>query len=248
MKKNTDGLVISTGTGGKKQLVRESALTIKVQGQTVSVGRKRGVDLVFVIDTTGSMSDKIKGLLDSCERFVEEFAGLGLDHRMAVVAFGDLTVPEDKISIVEFTNSITTIKTALRRIPRYSGGGNEGESSLETIQHALSLPFRLSVVKALVLITDEPALQHRLSPEKIIGRMTEGEYLAFVVSPPEPYYRAMAAKTGGLWYLVSDSVDLESLLDMFRSLASKLSTVVSDVYKLADGSVKTYLQLKAPDR
>jgi len=248
MKKSTDGLVISIGTGDKKQLVRDSALTVKVQGQAVSVGRQRGVDLVFVIDTTGSMSDKIEGLLESCERFVGEFAELGLDHRMAVVAFGDLTVPEDRISVVKFTDRIETIKSALRKIPRYSGGGNEGESSLEAIQHALSLPFRPSVVKALVLITDEPALQHRLSAEKIIRQLTDGEYLTFVVSPPEPYYKAMATKTGGLWYVISASVDFDSLLDMFRSLASKLSTVVSDVYKLADGSVKNYLQLKAPGK
>jgi len=246
--KNSDDLVISFGTGERKQIVQDKALTVKVAGQTVSVGSPRGVDLVFVIDTTGSMSDKITGLLESCERFVVEFCELGLDHRMAAVAFGDLTVPGDRISIVKFTNSIATIKSALAKIPRYSGGGNEGESSLEAMDHALNLPFRAEVVKAVVLITDEPALQLKFSAESIVRRLGEGEYLAFVVSPDEPYYRAMAKKTGGKWYAISSSVNLESILEMFKNLASQLSTVVSEVYRLGDGSLKQYLQLKPPDR
>ncbi len=248
MNKKAGDLQITIGTGGNKRLVRDAGLTMRVQGQSVPLRRQRSVDLVFVIDTTGSMSDKIEGLLHSCQEFVADFAGLGLDYRIAVVAFGDLTVPEDRVSVFKFASDVSTIKSVLQRIPRYSGGGNEGESSLEAIHEALSLPFRPDVVKAIVLITDEPALQHHLSADSIIQKLVQGEHMTFVVSTADQYYKTMAARTGGMWYLISANVSFQLILDMFRDLAAKLSTAVSDVYKLGDGSVMKYLQLKAPDK
>ena len=108
----------------------------------------RGVDLVFVIDTTGSMSDKIESLLATCSRFVEDFNALRLNHRIAIVSFGDLRVPGDRIQNTAFTADVEVTKKSLRHIPRNSGGGNEGESSLEALERALSLPFRSDAVKA----------------------------------------------------------------------------------------------------
>jgi hypothetical protein len=49
-------------------------------------------DLVFVIDTTGSMNDKIDGLIESCQSFVDKLAAKRIDWAAAVVGFGDLTV------------------------------------------------------------------------------------------------------------------------------------------------------------
>src|SRR5581483_3041909 len=111
--------------------------------------RGKRVDLVFVIDTTGSMSDKIKGLLQTCAKFVDRFARLQMDARLAVVAFGDLTVKNDKIVATGFTTSIQTTKNSLQKIPRFSGGGNRGESSLEALQKAMALGFRDEVAKVL---------------------------------------------------------------------------------------------------
>ena len=96
---------------------------------------------MFVIDTTGSMSDKIKGLLQTCAKFVDRFSRLQMDSRIAIVAFGDLTVKTDKIVATGFTNQIETTKTSLKKIPRFSGGGNRGESSLEALQKAMALGF-----------------------------------------------------------------------------------------------------------
>src|SRR5512139_3393619 len=118
-------------------------------------GGERGVDLVFVIDTTGSMSDKIESLLATCSRFADDFNALQLNHRIAIVSFGDLRVPGDKIQNTVFTGNVEVTKKSLRNIPRNSGGGNQGESSLEALERAISLPFRPDVVKAIVLITDE---------------------------------------------------------------------------------------------
>ncbi len=208
----------------------------------------RGVDLVFVIDTTGSMSDKIESLLATCSRFVEDFNALRLNQRIAIVSFGDLRVPGDKIQNTAFTAEVEVTQRSLRNIPRNNGGGNEGESSLEALERALTLPFRSDAVKAIVLITDEAADQQRLKADDMIGRLTEREMLVFVASPPHKYYQRMALRNGGQWYRISAHTRFNELLDLFRNLARTVSQVVSDVYQVGDGSVANYLRLKPPER
>jgi hypothetical protein len=242
------GLVISVGKADKKQVIQHTGPKIKVQGREVSAAGGREIDVVFAIDTTGSMSDKIEGLLATCNRFVDELSKLGLAHRLAVVAFGDLTVPGDDITVFKFTEDIQRVKATLASIPRYGGGGNSGESSMEAVDKALALAFRPGAVKALILITDEPALQHNFRASDITRRLVQSEMLTFVVSPAEDYFQEMAQKTGGTWYQVSAGTDFTGLLEMFKKLAVKLSSVVADVYQLGNGSVSKYLQIKAPGK
>jgi Mg-chelatase subunit ChlD len=208
----------------------------------------RKLDLVFVIDTTGSMSDKIDGLLQTCTKFVDEFAALQLQHRIAVVAFGDLRVRGDKIVRTDFTSNVEVTKKSLKNIPRYKGGGNKGESSLEAIDKALELPFDEDAVKALILITDEPAHQKHLKASEMSGRLAEREFLVFVVSPPIDYFKAMAKRNGGRWYKVAADTDFSDLLQMFRDMASRVSHVVSDVHEYGEGSVAKYLMLNPPEK
>src|SRR2546429_3303896 len=155
---------------------------------------KARADLVFVIDTTGSMNDKIDGLIESCQSFVDRLASRRIDWVAAVVGFGDLTVEGDRIVATPSSSSRDRVKALLRGLPRYSGGGNEGESSLEALQAALSQPgYRPGAMKVLVLITDEPALQRTLRPSTITGALREAGAMTFVLSPKVNYFRSMAA-------------------------------------------------------
>lgn len=211
--------------------------------------RGKSVDLVFVIDTTGSMSDKIKGLLQTASKFIDRFGMLRMDSRIAIVAFGDLTVKGDKIVATSFTPRLETTKASLQKIPRYSGGGNRGESALEALQKAMALDFRENVVKVLLLLTDEPALQNRnLKIGDVMEQLREREMLTFVVSTPEKYYKEMAAQTGGKWYKISANTDFTDLLEMFGDIATKVSETVADVYRLGDGKVSDYMRLNPPEK
>lgn len=207
-----------------------------------------GADLVFVIDTTGSMSDKIDGLLATCARFTQEFAALRLNHRIAVMAFGDLNVPGDRIQVTGFTDNLDTTLKSLRNIPRFGGGGNEGESSLEAMEKAIGLPYRSGAVKVLILITDEPAHQRRLKASEITARLAQGEFLVFTVTPPYNYFKEMAARNGGRWYRISASTDFTDLLKIFEQVARHVSQAVSDVYRLGDGRVSGYLKTRPPEK
>ena len=50
------------------------------------------------------MSDKIESLLATCSRFADDFNALHLNHRIAIVSFGDLRVRGDKIQNTAFTS------------------------------------------------------------------------------------------------------------------------------------------------
>ena len=211
--------------------------------------KKARADLVFVIDTTGSMNDKIDGLIESCQSFVDRLATRHIDWVAAVVGFGDLTVEGDRIVATPFSSSADRVKALLRGLPRYSGGGNEGESSLEALQAALDQPgYRPDTVKVVVLITDEPALQRRLRPATMSGRLREAGAIAFVLSPNIKYFRSMATDTGGQWWNVDSGGDFSKILDVFDKIATKVASTVAAVHKLAGGNVKEYLSLPPSSR
>lgn len=219
------------------------APSIRIKGQVSNLNPTAQVDLVFVIDTTGSMSDKIAAILRTCSSFVDDFAALGLDSRLGLVAFGDLTVPGDRIDVFPFTHDIDAFRQQLMQVTRFSGGGNEGESAVEALESILGLEFRHGAVKAAVLITDEPALGGSERVTLVADRLRSQEILTYALTPSLRYYQEIAAKTGGHWAVITASADLTALLQLFQELAGRVSKVVADVHRLAGGSVSRYLQL-----
>jgi Mg-chelatase subunit ChlD len=218
----------------------------------MEIGRdsaKARADLVFVIDTTGSMNDKIDGLIETCQSFVDRLAARHIDWVAAVVGFGDLTVEGDRIVATPFSSSAERVKALLRGLPRYSGGGNEGESSLEALQAALDQRgYRPDAMKVVVLITDEPALQHKLRPATMTGRLREAGAIAFVLSPNIKYFRSMATDTGGQWWKVESGGDFSQILAIFDRIATKVAATVANVHKLTGGNVKEYMSLPPSTR
>jgi von Willebrand factor type A domain len=228
------------GTPGEAKVVRMEL------GQDSAKAR---ADLVFVIDTTGSMNDKIDGLIESCETFVDRLAKKHIDWTAAVVGFGDLTVEGDRIVATQFSSNAERVKGLLRGIPHYSGGGNEGESSLEALEAALGQQgYRDEAMKVLVLITDEPALQRQLRPSRVSGKLREAGAITFVLSPNLKYFRSMAADTGGQWWNVESGGDFARILEVFDSIATKVASTVAAVQRLTGGDVQEYLSLPPSKR
>lgn len=233
--------IVPTPSGSDLQTPTEAKVV------RLEVGRdstKALADLVFVIDTTGSMNDKIDALIESCQSFVDRLATRRIDWAAAVVGFGDLTVEGDRIVATPFSSSAERVKSLLLGLPRYSGGGNEGESSLEALRAALNQPgYRSGAMKVLVLITDEPALQRQLRPSTMTGMLREAGAIAFVLSPNIKYFRAMAVDTGGQWWNVDSGGDFSKILAVFDKIAAKVASTVAAVHKLTGGNVKEYLSL-----
>jgi len=231
-------------------ITRPSQTKVSTPTGTVKEGKSNLVDLVFTIDTTGSMNDKIDALLHTVSQFVKEAESFDLDMQFALISFGDISVQGggDRIDVVvPLTNNIGRMQAGLAQIPRNNGFGNEGETPLEAIAEALNLSYRKRAVKVLVLITDEPAVEYHYRRNEMIKTLKTKEFLVFVLAIDTPYYRAMAKENGGVWKEISASSNLSELLTMFRNLAKKVSQVAKAVYQVGGGSVSKYLLLKPPE-
>ena len=206
---------------------------------------RRAVDVCFVFDTTGSMSDKIDGLVECMVDFVGELSALRLNWRITTVPYGDLTVAGERIvGDLPFVRNHDDAVQQLRTLPRFFGGDNAGESTLEAVVAALDKPFRARAVPVLVVLTDEPPLTEQLSPEDVGERITVREAICFVASPDRPEYRRWAEDNGGQWYEIGQSMDTTRLVGYLRSLVRDLPRVADRVHELGGGSVRRYLQEK----
>jgi len=204
---------------------------------------RRELDLCFVFDTTGSMSNKIDGLVLCMDTLVDELGKLALDWRVTTVPFGDLTVPGDRIVADQpFVSDVQSASRQLRSMPRFSGGGNAGESSIEAMLAASQKTYRPQAVKALILITDEPALGSLQSLLTVDGALCALDAACFTVAPNLPYYKAWAEQHGGEWRLVGSSVDTSAMMQLFTSLLGKIATVADSIHRLGGGSVRAYLE------
>lgn len=216
-------------------------------GTRVHENRKQ-VDIDYVVDTTGSMNDKIEALLQTLADFSDEPAKFNLDTTFTLVSFGDLVAcaGSDKIvTEIQITDKVDEIRRALHQITHNAGGGNNGESSLEAVITAMSVAHREKALKVMILLTDEPALQHQYTAAQITERLKAQNYLVFTVTPNIDYFKSMATVNGGSWTQISASSDLQGVKDLFRRLAQQVANVSNDVIKLGKGDVQTYLRLKS---
>jgi len=243
-KSSGNGQIIASGGTGIVHIGKPISGT----GSTNSE-KSNKIDILFVIDTTVSMDDKIEALLTTCKQFVDEARKLDLDPNFALISFGDIKVEGggDRIDIVvPLTSNIESIKNGLTNIPRNNGFGNDGESSLEALEKALTIKCRSGTVKVVILITDDAAHQHHITASRMTTVLKEKEYLAFIVATTHEYYRHMAKQTGGFWRDVTKTSSLNDILDMFRTMAKKVVQVAKNIHQFADGSVTKYLQLNPP--
>lgn len=212
------------------------------QGESVS-HHPREIDLCFVFDTTGSMSNKIDGLVHCMDSLITELGQLALDWRVTTVPFGDLTVPGDRIVTDQpFVDDVQSASQQLRSMPRFNGGGNTGESSVEAMLAACQKLYRQQAVKVLVLITDEPALGHEYGAPAVDSVLQSLDAACFTVAPNLPYYKNWAQHHGGEWRQVDSDVDTSAIVRLFSSLLSRIAEVADSVHRLGGGSVRAYIE------
>jgi hypothetical protein len=208
----------------------------------------RLVDICIVFDTTGSMSGKIKGLINSMTDFVDELGKVALDWRISVVPFGDLTVSGDRVVLdLPFVTTAEQAKEQLTKMPRFSGGGNKGESSIEAVLGATGKRWRDGAVRILILLTDEPALKPGRS-DNVLATLLSAEVITFVASPDHPYYKSWAQRTEGEWFKIGQSMNTDTLMDLLHRLVGDVAALAADVIDKFGGNYGEYLRSAAGNR
>ena len=161
------------------------------------------IDIVFLIDTTGSMRDNVRGVKDHIEHFLQPLEEKEIDAALGLVEFADQDVRDAKV--VGLTRSQKKFEKWLDKT-RFYGGADIAESGYEALIAALEqMEFRDGAEKSFIFISDAP--QHdfdydgrsRYSLDRIIARLSDEGVIMDVVGVKYLSMKQLAWGTGGKW-------------------------------------------------
>ncbi|GAA1950115.1 hypothetical protein GCM10009838_01520 [Catenulispora subtropica] len=124
------------------------------------------LDLVFVIDSTGSMGPYLSAVTANVQTIVDKTRAASPDVRFALVDFKDTDQGDPYASRVDvpFTTDTAALGSAVGGITA-DGGGDTPEARFSGIMTALGLPWRNGVRKEIIVMSDAPGKD----PEPVTG-------------------------------------------------------------------------------
>ena len=156
-------------------------------------------EIVILIDSTGSMTPFIDELMEKCVAFSGQLKKQALDHRFALIGFGDVE-EAPWLDVHEFTDDVEQFQGSVGRIERFDGG-DFPESALDALEEALKLPFDQGAIRRFYLVTDaryhEPSRSGQ-SAADVAAKLEEARVFLHVFSRSqyEDDYRKLLARTG----------------------------------------------------
>jgi len=195
----------------KVSVGRDIVATLPPREQARRLGIK--ADIVFCLDTTGSMSAMIEGLKATAVKFAGEVADAVIDYRLGLIGFGDLFIKEE-MSVYPLTDDVHVFQKRVQDIPR-TGGGDIPESALEAVKEAMDFKFRPKAQKIVILITDAPPHDpdsQGSTGEEVLRQMLGKEVLCFVIGPRIPLYTRFAEETMAAFFQISSDADYLPIL------------------------------------
>ncbi len=178
----------------------DMALT-KIGKHIVASRTSNRVDIVFVIDGSGSMKNDINAVREHLGHMTALFHAANIDFTIGVVAFRSgmgYTLLGLDFEIVPQTRSISHIKRILRQL-RCSGD----ENTLDALVRAADeVRFRRNADVHFILVTDE-YVSGDYSHTDVIMKMQASKIRVDIIGRDEPSQKFIAARTGGLWLPIS---------------------------------------------
>jgi tagatose-1,6-bisphosphate aldolase len=102
----------------------------------------KNVDLVFCIDTTGSMERFIKAVKETCKNLIDQVSTrTGIDSvKFAVVAYRDHDQPAEKQEYLTLVKDLTDMEEILTFIEELTaeGGGDPPEAIMDGINDSVT--------------------------------------------------------------------------------------------------------------
>ncbi|HPC83891.1 MAG TPA: VWA domain-containing protein [Thermoanaerobaculaceae bacterium] len=206
------------------------------------------MDLIFCIDTTGSMADDIDAAKAASTAMIEKIFERVPDPRVALVAYrdhGDAYLHKGW----PFSRDPAVIRQAVLDLT-VGGGGDTPEAVYEALLYALDCSelggWRDGVKKVIVLIGDAPPHTKRHTLDEVVAK-------AFAVDPAHVFaiavagsdsatrssFGALAERTGGLVLRTEEASELPARMVEAVELGSEYADaeVVIGVVQALDGAV-----------
>jgi hypothetical protein len=189
------------------------------------------VDFVILIDATSSMQPFIDVIMAALMQILDILAEGDLDVAMGLVVFRDELIGEETACYEVGTNA-STIKSILSST-RATGGGDEPESSLPAINHALGLKgYRQGAQKVFLHITDASAHdpEDGLTSRTVLAGLKDENVMFYACSPDIDPYVTFANFTQGTLFPIE--VGLEK--DSFRGILSSFADTTVKTVRMAE--------------
>lgn len=198
----------------------------------------RQVDLVLVVDTTGSMGSQIYTVKSNLSGLIAKLRNDGITLYVSVVDYRDITcdgknsTKVNNNSGVDFYSSPDDIAKVIDSLSPW-GGGDFEETAIDGLAEANFLEYRKNAAKFVFLITDAT---YKIQNNHSINNMTDmaqklqknGIYTSVVTYPSYYYaYDELATITGG--ELISMSGDFcNDMYDVIYSRTPPVSVVIAN--------------------
>ena len=206
----------------------------KLAQEIVETSEGGPIDVVFVIDASGSMGDNIRSVIEHLKEMVDVYKASKMDYALGVTEFwagrgGNV------IKVTQLTRSFTEYKRTLQSI-----GTHQDENALDAVvQTVKELRFRPTSKKHFILVTDEPFTSEKgLKVSDAIAYCREFGIYVNVLGLPLDEHQMLATKTGGKWHLIPEKPRQQMARRTNRSMTPRSKAVSLRNAQWADVSTK----------
>ena len=112
-------------------------------------------DIVFVMDTTGSMAKPIENVKENVAKFVKELESQKVDARFGLIEFKDIYQDgNDSTRNYGWFTSAKKFTKKLSALTVDGGGGDGPETPIDALESACQMKYRTGVDRYIILLTD----------------------------------------------------------------------------------------------
>lgn len=164
------------------------------------------VDVVFVVDASGSMGDNINAVAEHLGQMVDAYKASEIDYQLGLTHFSINEKNQNRIGVFQLTQDLSKYKAALYGIQL---GGDE--HALDAINETvMKLRFRSNAIKHLILVTDEPFTSlHGFTVDDAINLCRKNKVYVNVLGIDKPKHKYLAAVTGGAWHPIPVNLNIQ---------------------------------------
>lgn len=191
-------------------------------------------DVVFVIDSTGSMSGAINNVAANIDEFVDALtANYAVKANFALIDYKDITCANEETVLIKnghsnwFTDA-AKFKDCVNSI-YVNGGGDGPETALDGLAMASQLDFRKNANKFIILVTDADYKINNnygiSSMEEMVSVLSDSKIVTSVITSDsyKTLYHNLYTDTNGVFGNINGNFSEELL-----KLAEKIGNVVND--------------------
>lgn len=156
------------------------------------------IDVVFVVDTSGSMGDNIRAVAEHLTDMIDVYKSSNIDYQLGLTEFS-APKKHNQIKVLQLTKNLNQYKQDL-----YAIVPKADENALDAIEQTVrELRFRATSKKHLIIVTDEPFTSLKgIKTEDSIALCREFGIYVNVLGIQDQEHKKLASQTNGKWHAI----------------------------------------------